>query len=96
MKVYEERTEAIAEDVVAGGIKLSRIKSILLGAVIIILMSFAIIQTVSAKDSDGDIVVIIDAGHGSIDGGANQNGVEEEDMNWSIATSLKAELQTYW
>lgn len=96
MKVYEERTEAIAEDVVAGGIKLSRIKSILLGAVIIILMSFAIIQTVSAKDSDGDIVVIIDAGHGSIDGGANQNGVEEEDMNWSIATSLKSELQTYW
>ena len=60
------------------------------------LMSFAAVQSVSAKDSDGDIVVIIDAGHGSIDGGANQNGVEEEDMNWSIATSLKAELQSYW
>ena len=75
---------------------MNSIKRILLGTVMMILLSFATVQSVNAKDADGDIVVIIDAGHGSIDGGAYQNGVEEEDMNWSIATSLKAELQTYW
>lgn len=94
--MYEERTEAIAEDAVAGGINVNKIKSILLVFFIMMLVSFASVQSVSAKDSDGDIVVIIDPGHGSIDGGANQNGIKEESMNWSIATSLKAELQTYW
>lgn len=49
-----------------------------------------------AKDSEGNIVIVVDAGHGSIDGGANQNGVKESLVNWELALALKAELQTYW
>lgn len=96
MKAKEEKTEVTEEDMVAGGIKVNKIKNIFLVAACMLLMLFVATQSVSAKDSDGDIVVIIDAGHGSIDGGAYQNGLEEEDINWSIATELKAELQSYW
>lgn len=53
-------------------------------------------ENVSAKDSDGNIVIVVDAGHGSIDGGAYQNGVQESLINWELALALKAELQTYW
>ncbi len=81
---------------VAGGIKVNKIKSIVLGILVMFAISFASAQSVNAKDADGDIVVIVDAGHGSIDGGACQNGLKESEMNWSIATALKAELQTYW
>ena len=49
-----------------------------------------------AKDSEGNIVIALDAGHGSIDGGATKNGVKESELNWEIATQVKAELQTYW
>ncbi len=65
-----------------------------LAAVLLLVLAFP--QNASAKDADGDIVIIIDPGHGSVDGGANQNGVGEERVNWAIATSLKAELETYW
>ena len=53
-------------------------------------------QKVEAKDGEGNIVIVVDAGHGSIDGGAYQNGVKESDVNWNLALALKAELQTYW
>ena len=52
-------------------------------------------QTVNAKDSDGDIVVIIDPGHGGRDGGAVSAYDKESDLNWDIAVALKAELETY-
>ena len=49
-----------------------------------------------AKDSDGNIVIALDAGHGSVDGGATKNGIKESELNWELATMVKAELQTYW
>lgn len=51
---------------------------------------------VSAKDADGDYVIIIDAGHGSGDPGAvSVNGDNEAYLNWNISVALKAELETY-
>lgn len=51
---------------------------------------------VFAKDSEGDIVVIIDPGHGGYDGGAvSVYGDKEADLNWNIAQYMKAELETY-
>lgn len=57
--------------------------------------SLAEIKPVGAKDSDGDIVVIIDPGHGGKDGGATSAYDKESDLNWDIAMALKAELETY-
>ena len=41
------------------------------------------------------LIVAVDPGHGGYDGGASGNGLLEKDVNWSIASSLKAELDTY-
>lgn len=95
MKVPEDATDRAVEGD-AGGIKLKKILGIVLGLFFGVILSAATVCSVRAKDSDGDIVIVVDPGHGSIDGGANQNGVEEEDVNWGIATALKAELETYW
>ena len=53
-------------------------------------------KEVYGKDSEGNLVIAIDAGHGSVDGGATQNGIREAELNWELATQVKAELQTYW
>lgn len=52
---------------------------------------------VQAKDADGNYVVVIDPGHGGNDPGAVSpfTGDTEDELNWSIATALKAELETY-
>lgn len=47
------------------------------------------------RDSNGDIVIIVDPGHGGNDGGAASAYDKESDLNWRIAMALKAELQTY-
>lgn len=53
-------------------------------------------ETVYAKDGNGDIVVIIDPGHGGYDGGAvSVYQDKESDLNWNIAKYMKAELETY-
>lgn len=59
------------------------------------LCCLACANRVSARDKDGDLVVIIDPGHGGRDSGAVQNGLTEKELNWNIAMSLKAELETY-
>ncbi len=42
----------------------------------------------------GDITILIDPGHGGIDGGAeSQNGIIEKDINLKIGLKLKNELQ---
>lgn len=53
--------------------------------------------TVYAKDSDGNIVIVIDPGHGGYDSGATSSstGDKESDLNWNIAKYMKAELETY-
>ena len=52
---------------------------------------------VSAKDGNGDIVVVLDPGHGGYDGGAHSSitGDDESNLNWNIAKYMKAELETY-
>lgn len=53
-------------------------------------------DSIYAKDSSGDYVIVIDAGHGGNDAGASSvKGDTEAKLNWNIAMSLKAELQTY-
>ncbi len=47
------------------------------------------------RDANGDIVVIVDPGHGGNDGGSASAYDKEADLNWHIAMALKAELQTY-
>lgn len=41
------------------------------------------------------LVVAIDPGHGGSDGGSSGNGLQEKNVNWSIANALKNELDTY-
>ena len=49
-----------------------------------------------ARDASGDVVVIIDPGHGGYEGGTTAtNGVSEQVYNWAIAVAMKAELETY-
>ena len=69
------------------------IKAILLFAVFAV--CFMIPGVAQAKDKDGNLVVVIDAGHGGIDGGATQNGVVESTCNYNTALGLKAQLETY-
>ena len=38
-------------------------------------------------------IVIVDAGHGGFDGGADENGLLEKDLNLQISYKLKAELE---
>ncbi len=54
-------------------------------------------KNISAKDSDGDIVIVIDAGHGEDDPGsiAATTGVYEKDCNLAIAKAMKNELSKY-
>lgn len=73
-----------------------RLIGLILGVIMMAMVIVMIPQEVSAKDSEGNIVIVVDAGHGSIDGGAYQNGVQESLINWELALALKAELQTYW
>ncbi|MBR6696904.1 MAG: N-acetylmuramoyl-L-alanine amidase [Lachnospiraceae bacterium] len=64
---------------------------------ILLFSIFLATANVFAKDADGDYVILIDPGHGSIDSGSISTitGDWEADINWDIALALKAELQTY-
>lgn len=54
------------------------------------------VKEAAAKDSDGNIVIVIDPGHGGNDPGKiGVNGVKEEDANYEIALAMKAELEKY-
>ena len=51
---------------------------------------------VSAKDADGNIVIVIDPGHGGTDPGKQGiNGVLESDANYAIAEAMMDELKNY-
>ena len=59
--------------------------------------AFCLVMNIQAeaRDSSGDIVIIVDPGHGGNDGGAVSAYDTEAELNWNIAVALKAELQTY-
>lgn len=79
-------------------LKLNRITAMLLVFVMVAAGAIAGAgEKVYAKDSNGDIVIVIDPGHGGYDGGANagSTGDNESDLNWNIAKYMKAELETY-
>ena len=47
------------------------------------------------KSANGNIVVVLDPGHGGNDSGANGNGLSEKNLTLKIAQYCKAELETY-
>jgi len=48
------------------------------------------------KNEDDNIYdIVIDPGHGGIDGGANKNGYKETDFSMNIATKVKDKLEKY-
>lgn len=51
---------------------------------------------VAAKDADGNIVIVIDPGHGGTDPGkVGINGILEKDANYAIAEAMMDELKQY-
>lgn len=62
----------------------------------VVMMSFAV-NKVSAKDADGDVVIVIDPGHGEDDPGsiAATTGTYEKDCNLAIAKAMREELCKY-
>ena len=47
------------------------------------------------QTKNGNIVVVLDPGHGGSDGGAVANGLQEKDLNLKIAKYCKEELEQY-
>lgn len=68
---------------------------IFIGVAISVAALAASVTGAQAKDGAGNIVIIVDPGHGGNDGGAASSYDNEATLNWNIATALKAELQTY-
>ncbi len=64
-----------------------------------VVMGLALIapSTVLAKDSAGNVVIVLDPGHSKTDGGAvnPKTGLTESEVVWEIADSLKTELESY-
>lgn len=59
----------------------------------------AIAEAGAAKTSkttpDGDLVIVLDPGHGGSDNGASANGIAEKTVNLKIAQYCKEQLQTF-
>lgn len=55
----------------------------------------AVASAKARRTSNGDIVVVLDPGHGAEDSGAVANGLYESDINYSIAQYCKTELEEY-
>ncbi|MBU5471930.1 N-acetylmuramoyl-L-alanine amidase [Roseburia sp. MSJ-14] len=79
-----------------------KVKTIYLIILAVLLISFCIVMFsafsnitahTSADIDDDRITVIIDAGHGGEDGGAEVNGILEKDINLSIADKLADTLR---
>lgn len=66
--------------------------------IILLLPILLLVSTLYAHDAthklDGKVIVV-DAGHGGIDPGANRPGVLEKDINLAIALALKEVLNQY-
>ncbi len=66
----------------------------ILSLICIFFIIFALPIKISAEDEKVEHVILIDAGHGGIDGGAkSKNGTIEKDINLAIALKLKKKLE---
>ena len=76
---------------------LYKVMTVLAAFFCVVLVSSMNVTEVCAKDAEGNYVVVIDPGHGGNDPGAVSPFTKdtENELNWSIATALKAELETY-
>lgn len=75
-------------------------KKIIMAAVICISAALTLpfmVNKASAKDADGDVVIVIDPGHGQDDPGsiATTTGTYEKDCNLAIAKAMREELCKY-
>ena len=72
------------------------VKTLIFAAALLI-SGIAGINEASAKDADGNIVIVIDPGHGGDDPGsiAPSTNVSEKDCNLAIAEAMKNELGKY-
>lgn len=52
-------------------------------------------QSTITSTRENYLIVAVDPGHGGGDSGACGNGLQEKNLNWSIANYLKSELETY-
>lgn len=69
-------------------------KIIIFAFSIFVLLSICTIPTKASMESDDSKVVLIDPGHGGIDGGAqSKNGTIEKDINLQISKRLKERLE---
>lgn len=46
-------------------------------------------------DTDGELIIVIDPGHGGNNLGADYNGFLEKEMNMTVANAMKTELEKY-
>ena len=66
----------------------------ILSLICILIIMLALPIKISAEDEKVQHVILIDAGHGGIDGGAkSKNGTIEKDINLAIASKLKKKLE---
>ena len=75
-------------------------KKIIMAAVICISAALTLpfmVNKASAKDADGDVVIVIDPGHGQDDPGsiATTTRTYEKDCNLAIAKAMREELCKY-
>lgn len=85
----------MAEKIKSYWIKLNKKLLIILAAAIILLlfMKFPTYKALSIFNSINNNIVVIDPGHGGIDGGAgSRNDILEKDINLQIGAKLKKEL----
>lgn len=65
---------------------------------LLIFPAFSLMKTLYVLDITSTLtgkVIVVDAGHGGIDPGANRRGVAEKDINLAIALELKEVLNRY-
>ena len=68
---------------------------LLLSVFLTVLFSGAAMRTAPAVRSADSVVVVVDAGHGGVDGGVTgvKTGVKESDVNLAVAKTLKEKLE---
>lgn len=76
---------------------MKKITKALVLTLVCMFMGLVTVHGVSAKDSDGDVVIVIDAGHGDNDPGSisSVTNAKEKDCNLAIARAMKDELGKY-